>query len=86
MSNTYLKAFIVAILAFLLYRWWKQPHPNFPPGPKGIPVFGVSFSFGDYIQRDLKNWSEEYGPVMSVRIGTRTQVILNNYEAIKEVS
>ena len=83
--NNYVKAVIVAVVGILYYLWWKNPHPNFPPGPKGVPILGVSLSFGNYIQRDLKNWSLAYGPVMSVRIGTRTQVILNTYDAIKEV-
>lgn len=78
---------VVLCVVVLLFMWWRRnPHPNFPPGPRGFPVVGVLPYLDKYVERMLKKWSlEKYGPVMSVKIGTKTKVVLNNYESIMEV-
>ena len=60
---------------------------TFPPGPRGLPIIGSLTSSQPYPQRAFKKWSlEEYGPIMSVNMGSRTPVILTTVDAIKEVS
>ena len=59
---------------------------KFPPGPRGIPYFGVLFELSDHAERRYKKWSlEGYGPIMSVKLLGKRVVILNTYDVIKQV-
>ena len=77
----------ICIVILLLYALWKKKtHPNFPPGLKGFPIVGVMPYLDKYVEKILKKWSlDKYGPVMSVKIGMTTKVVLNNYDFIMEV-
>jgi len=72
------------IVTALLYYWYHRPR-KFPPGPRGFPIIGVVPLVPKYLERSLTKWSKEYGPVMSVRLGGRDVVTLNDYESIHEV-
>ncbi|XP_076820804.1 cytochrome P450 2B1-like [Clavelina lepadiformis] len=73
---------ILALLAVSFYQWWKKPHPNFPPGPRGLPIIGVLPWLGGDPQKVLFDWGQKYGPVMSVRMAGVDTVFLNTYDAI----
>ena len=77
---------LLVLLAVSFYRWWKKPHPNFPPGPRGLPVIGVLPWLGGDPQKVLFDWGQKYGPVMSVRMANVDTVFLNNFDAINSVS
>ena len=76
----------MALLAVSFYQWWKKPHPNFPPGPRGLPIIGVLPWLGGDPQKVLFDWGQKYGPVMSVRMAGVDTVFLNTYDAINTVS
>ena len=71
-------------LVVLLTYWYRRP-PNSPPGPRGIPLFGVSVYVGKYIERTLAKWKNNYGSIMSVRLGLRDILVLNDFESINQV-
>ncbi|CAK8671502.1 unnamed protein product [Clavelina lepadiformis] len=73
---------ILALLAVSFYEWWKKPHPNFPPGPRGLPIIGVLPWLGGDPQKVLFDWGQKYGTVMSVRMAGVDNVFLNTYDAI----
>nr|CAB3235797.1 cytochrome P450 2U1-like [Phallusia mammillata] len=74
-----------ALFALLFQRWHRKPCPNFPLGPRGIPVLGVLPFAGNYPERKIRQWSlDTYGPVMSVRLGFNDVLFLNSYEAIQQ--
>ena len=74
------------IIAFLLWLWWRKPHPRFPLGPRGIPLLGVLPWLSNYPERVLKKWSKKhYGPVMSARFGMEDVVVLNTYDVVQQV-
>jgi len=77
---------LVVIISAVFWLWWRKPHPNFPPGPRGVPLFGIFPWVGKYPERVLKKWSQkQYGPVMSARLGMEDVVVLNTFEAIQQV-
>ncbi|CAN7013076.1 unnamed protein product [Brassica oleracea var. botrytis] len=56
-----------------------------PPGPPGWPIIGNIFQIGKAPHRSLANLSRIYGPVMSLRFGSLTTVIISSPEAAREV-
>ena len=69
---------------FWIVRVSQQPPPGFPPGRTGIPFVGAIFSVGSHFERTVASWKTKYGPVCSIKVGSRRIVILNTYEAIHE--
>ncbi|CAK8679361.1 cytochrome P450 2J2-like [Clavelina lepadiformis] len=59
------------------------PH-NFPPGRKGVPFLGCAPFVGSDASRAFFNWSKDYGSIMSVRMGDKTWVVLNDYDSMYE--
>ncbi|XAR52279.1 hypothetical protein NMG60_11020253 [Bertholletia excelsa] len=85
-------AFIASGLIFLLSRKTKAKRVKLPPGPPGWPVVGNLFQvalsgkpFFQYVRDDLL---PKYGPIFTLRMGTRTMIILSSadlvYEALVE--
>ena len=77
-------AILAATMFIWLYHWYKRPK-LFPPGPRGIPLFGTLPFLGKFPERTLKKWSKTYGPIMSVRFGTKDLIFLNNCESVYQV-
>ncbi|XP_076820807.1 cytochrome P450 2B1-like [Clavelina lepadiformis] len=73
---------ILALAIVSFYQWWKKPHPNFPPGPRGVPILGVLPWLGGNPQKVFFDWGQKYGPVLSVRMAGVDTVFLNTYDAI----
>ncbi|CAK8694869.1 unnamed protein product [Clavelina lepadiformis] len=79
-----LAAQIALIASVLLLTYWYRRPPNSPPGPRGIPLFGVYPFVGKYMERKLAKWKKVYGPVISVRLGIRDMVVLNDLNSINQ--
>ncbi|XP_076802018.1 cytochrome P450 2U1-like [Clavelina lepadiformis] len=73
---------LIASVVLLIF-WYRRP-PNSPPGPRGIPLFGVSIYVGKYMERTLAKWKNTYGSIMSVRLGLRDILVLNDFESINQ--
>ena len=74
---------ICVVICYLCY--WHHRPKNYPPGPRGIPLLGMLPFVGIRLAQNLKKWSKEYGAIMSVRLGPKDMVVLNDYESIKQV-
>ncbi|XP_077345187.1 cytochrome P450 2K4-like isoform X1 [Lithobates pipiens] len=60
-------------------------YPNFPPGPKPLPIIGNMHILD--LKRPYRTFLElakKYGSVFSVQIGTQKMVILCGYETVKD--
>ncbi|KAJ4905362.1 Cytochrome P450 76C4 [Raphanus sativus] len=56
-----------------------------PPGPPGWPIIGNILQIGKAPHRSLADLSKIYGPVMGLRLGSLTTVIISSPEAAREV-
>ena len=43
----------------------------FPPGPRGIPVFGNMFQLGENPSLKCIEWSKKYGPIFGMKMGSK---------------
>ncbi|KAL5215509.1 hypothetical protein ABZP36_006910 [Zizania latifolia] len=78
---------VAAVVARYTYRSMRYRGLRLPPGPPGWPVVGnlfqVAFSGKPFIHyvRDLRR---EYGPIMTLRMGVRTLVVISSAELAHE--
>jgi len=78
----------VALVAGLLWQLSKigRRPKDFPPGPPTLPLLGNLHQIPDhkrYLQ--FEKWAREYGPVFSLMLGTKTMIVLNSDQAIKDL-
>ncbi|CAN6466442.1 unnamed protein product [Victoria cruziana] len=55
-----------------------------PPGPVGFPVVGSLFQLGNMPNESLARLSKLYGPLMALRLGFRTTVVVSSPEMARE--
>ncbi|KAG8391706.1 hypothetical protein BUALT_Bualt01G0215100 [Buddleja alternifolia] len=56
-----------------------------PPGPFQFPIIGNILSLGPKPHQSLANLSRKYGPVMSLKLGSLTTIVVSSPEAAKIV-
>ena len=56
-----------------------------PPGPKPLPLIGNLLDLGDQPHKSLAKLSERYGPIMSLRLGQVTAIVVSSSTAAKEI-
>lgn len=56
------------------------------PGPSGLPLIGNLHQIpNDYPWRKFKEWSDIYGPIMQVKLGRETLIVLSNEATASEL-
>lgn len=55
------------------------------PGPPMIPSFGNIFQLYSNPWEKIDGWRVKYGPVMAIKLGLRTLIILNSREATRDL-
>ncbi|KAL3739383.1 hypothetical protein ACJRO7_020750 [Eucalyptus globulus] len=55
-----------------------------PPGPRPLPIIGNILNLTDKPHQALAKLSELYGPVMTIKLGTITTIVISSPEAAKE--
>ncbi|GKU91568.1 hypothetical protein SLEP1_g5428 [Rubroshorea leprosula] len=76
-----LLAFVISALIFFLFRKSKSKTLNLPPGPPGWPVVGNLFQFarsGKPFFQYVDDLRKEYGPIFTLKMGTRNMIILSD--------
>ncbi|KAK2005730.1 cytochrome P450 2D18 [Colletotrichum eremochloae] len=75
----------VIILAYKVLTFGSR-EKHLPPGPPTVPILGNAHLIpmkGFYAK--LKEWSDQYGSVCSIKIGQSTMIVLNDRRAVYEL-
>ncbi|KAK3084094.1 hypothetical protein FSP39_008030 [Pinctada imbricata] len=74
------------VITILVWLWNKTRRaPKLPPGPPIIPFLGnLNINFGD-ILTEFRKFRLQYGDLYSLVIGSRTVVIVNGHQTLKEI-
>ncbi|KAI3817964.1 hypothetical protein L1987_11766 [Smallanthus sonchifolius] len=79
--------FILSTLIFLLFiikqtkRLFPDNIKNLPPGPPKLPIIGNLHQVGDKPHVSLTKFAQEYGPLISLQLGTQVLVVASSPEA-----
>ncbi|KAF5183664.1 Cytochrome p450 [Thalictrum thalictroides] len=87
LSFTALIFFISLFLVLLLSRKAKSKQVKLPPGPPGWPVVGNLFQLarsGKEFFQYVRDLQPKYGPIFSLKLGTRTVIIVTSPELAHE--
>ncbi|KAJ6404648.1 hypothetical protein OIU84_012751 [Salix udensis] len=55
-----------------------------PPGPRQLPIIGNILALGDKPHQTLAHLSRTYGPLMTLRLGTITTIVVSSPDIAKE--
>ncbi|XP_048738008.1 cytochrome P450 2B5-like [Ostrea edulis] len=78
----------LAFVVILLYVWWKKTSRDsaLPPGPPTVPFLGNLLSMApDSMLENFQTYRKKYGDVFSLITGTKTMVIVNGLDTIRDV-
>ncbi|RPA95776.1 cytochrome P450 [Choiromyces venosus 120613-1] len=82
---TIIISFLAVVIASYLFQQKRRRLP-LPPGPRGVPIFGNLFQIArKYQWRQQQEWSQKYGPVFKMQLGTHTVIVLGTYQAARDL-
>uniref|UniRef100_A0A0A0L2B1 Cytochrome P450 n=1 Tax=Cucumis sativus TaxID=3659 RepID=A0A0A0L2B1_CUCSA len=72
------------LLSCLLHSlFFKIKTKNLPPGPKGFPIIGSLHLLKNLVHRDLHKLSQTYGPIMHMKLGLQSTIVVSSPNAAK---
>ncbi|XP_047313950.1 geraniol 8-hydroxylase-like [Impatiens glandulifera] len=82
-----LKVFFYFLLPLILLQLLVQVRRSrrFPPGPISLPIIGNLLSLGDKPHRSLTRLAQTYGPIMSLKLGQLTTIVISSPSMAQEV-
>ncbi|PWA79047.1 cytochrome P450 [Artemisia annua] len=69
------------IYAFTISR---SHNSRLPPGPYPLPIIGNLLKLSNKPHRSLATLSKHYGPIMSLKLGSRTTIVVSSPDMAKE--
>ncbi|XP_048502215.1 cytochrome P450 81Q32 [Beta vulgaris subsp. vulgaris] len=86
--SSYPSLFILPIFLIFIFKFWvqriKRSSLKLPPSPPSLPFIGHLHLLKDPIHRTLQKISAKYGPIISLKFGTRLVVLVNSPSAVEE--
>ncbi|XP_058079046.1 cytochrome P450 98A2-like [Magnolia sinica] len=76
---------LAIIFSFLAFKLYQRLRIRLPPGPRPWPVVGNLYDIKPVRFRCFSEWSQTYGPIMSVWFGSTLNVVVSSSELAKEV-
>lgn len=73
--------FLLALKKFLTSTITKK---NLPPSPSSLPIIGHLHLLKFPIHRNFHNLSKKYGPIISLKLGTRQAIVVSSASLIEE--
>ncbi|KAK1561068.1 hypothetical protein Q3G72_034051 [Acer saccharum] len=79
-------SFVLACIHFLTKSLaaTKSGPVNLPPGPRPFPVIGNILELGNKPHQALAELSKTYGPIMSLKLGSITTIVISSPNVAKE--
>ena len=86
MEAIHIFIFCITLFLFLLRTLFKKSHTkNLPPGPTGIPILGNLHQLGTHPHVTLHNMAKQFGPLMTLNLGSITTVVASSPDTTKEI-
>ncbi|XP_061992387.1 geraniol 8-hydroxylase-like [Rosa rugosa] len=70
---------------FLIQALQRRTRVRLPPGPKPFPLIGNLFEVGDKPHLSFTKLSQHYGPIMSLKLGQLTTIVVSSSTMAKEI-
>lgn len=78
---------ILLLIKFLIptNKTNQKNHSKLPPGPSPLPIIGNLLKLGNKPHHSLANLSNIHGPIMTLKLGQVTTVVISSADIAKEV-
>ncbi|XP_038876265.1 geraniol 8-hydroxylase-like [Benincasa hispida] len=70
---------------FMISKTMTKTIPKLPPGPKPLPLIGNLLALGNPPHKSLSNLAKSYGPIMTLKLGQITTVVISSSAMAKQV-
>ncbi|KAG8367794.1 hypothetical protein BUALT_Bualt16G0109800 [Buddleja alternifolia] len=70
---------------FISYKLFQRFRFKLPPGPRPLPIVGNLYDIKPVLVRCFTEWSQIYGPIFSVYLGSHLSIVVNSAALAKEV-
>ncbi|KAL2548271.1 Cytochrome [Forsythia ovata] len=79
---------ILSLVFLFITKWKKSQTPSklrkLPPGPKQLPIIGHLHLLSLLPHRDFKELAKKYGPLMHLKLGENSAIVISSPEIAKE--
>ncbi|XP_076881789.1 cytochrome P450 76C1-like [Bidens hawaiensis] len=79
----------VPTLLLAWYKWtvsYSKGSNRLPPGPYGLPIVGYLPFLGYNVHERFTEMARKYGPIFSLRLGSKLHVVVNSMDLVKVVA
>lgn len=84
MDTVTISGFICLLLAFSLF-FSRIRRRKLPPGPYPLPIIGNIHKLGKHPHKSLSNLAQVYGPVMRLKLGRVTTIVISSSTTAQQV-